>query len=66
LFAKKEEFNMKKSNKASMAYEINKKMRRSWDMNPVTRIKEDNRRNKKRRRQNEKKEVMRFNINGFN
>ena len=34
---------MKKENKASVAYEINKKIRRSWDINPVTRIKEDER-----------------------
>lgn len=57
---------MKKANKATRAYEINKKMRRSWDINPVTRIKEDDRRNKKKRRRQDKQEVMRFNINGFN
>ncbi len=57
---------MKKSKDASKAYEINKKIRRSWGMSPVTRIKEDDRRNSKKRRQNERHEIKRFKIDEFN
>ncbi len=56
---------MKNIKKASVAYEINKKIRRSWDMNPVTRIKEDDRLNKKKRRQIDKDEITRFKIDGY-
>ena len=65
LFAKKGVMYMKNGNKAVKAYEINKKLRKSWDINPVTRIKEDERRNKKKMRQKNKNEIKRFNINGF-
>ena len=39
-------------------------MRRDWKINPVTRIKEDDRRDNKKRRQKTKKEIKRFDIDG--
>lgn len=57
---------MKKEKTNSKAYEINKKLRRKWNINPVTKIKEDDRINEKKRRQNEKKEITRFNIDESN
>ena len=57
---------MKDKNRASKAVEINSKIRRNWDINPVTKIKEDVRLNKKNVRRNEKKEIKRFIIDEFN
>ncbi len=57
---------MKKKNIASKAIEINRKIRRSWDIYPVTKIKEDVRLNSKKRRIKDKKEIKRFDIDGFN
>lgn len=53
---------MKKTKKASRAIEINKKLRRTWDIRPVTKIKLDERCDIKKRRQNDNEEIKRFNI----
>ena len=48
---------MKDKNTASKACEINKKIRRQWTMNPVTRIRQNDRKNTKKRRQKEDKMI---------
>ena len=44
---------MKVKEKNSKAYEINKKIRRQWAINPITRIKQNDKRDTKKRRQKE-------------
>ena len=51
---------MKNVSNKSKAYYVQKQMRKSWGINPVTRIKEDERRNMKKRRQDIKNEIKRF------
>ncbi len=57
---------MKNKKKALEAYQINKKIRRSWDLNPVTKVEPNEKRSHKKRRQKENKEIKRFNIDEFN
>ncbi len=41
--------------KKKTTYELMKEIRKSWDMNPRTRVQENELKNKKKRRQEEKK-----------
>ena len=56
---------MKSKKEISSAVKINKSIRRSWDINPVTRVKENEKRNIKKRRNKEKNEIMRFYTDEF-
>ena len=44
--------------KKKSTYELMKEIRKSWDINPRTRVQENDIRNKKKRRQEEKKIVQ--------
>ena len=44
--------------KKKSTYELMKEIRKSWDINPRTRVQENELRNKKKRRQEEKKIVQ--------
>ncbi len=44
--------------KKKSTYELMKEIRKSWDINPRTRVQENEIRNKKKRRQEEKKIVQ--------
>lgn len=57
---------MKKNKKAPVAYEIDKKKRKEWGINPVTRVKEDERLSVKKRRQDDNKNIKRFYIDEYN
>lgn len=57
---------MKNEKTKSKSYDIQKKIRRAWDIKPVTRIKQDERRDTKKRRQKNKNEIKRFNIDEIN
>ena len=46
---------MKKKKKTM--YDLMKEVRRTWSMNPATRVREDETKNKKKRRQHEKKMI---------
>ena len=56
---------MKSNKEISSAVKINKSIRRSWDINPITRVKENEKHDNKKRRNNEKKEIKRFYTDDF-